>query len=152
MAILKYIPRKSKIIDRRTENGGYYEATCDVCGTIFYPKRNTAKYCSHPCAIHAYRERNSKKTESKMTKVFKEEKKQIANPIVPINTKAIGINALIELLQKMGADTRRDKAYIKDALKSISTGKDFLYLDKQGNSFYIKKLSQLKFNVSKDDV
>jgi hypothetical protein len=62
MGILKYIPKKKNIIDRRSDDGGYYEAECDVCGTIYYPKRSNGKYCSHSCSIRAYRERVQKGT------------------------------------------------------------------------------------------
>ena len=49
MAILNYIPKKKEVIDRRTDNGGYYEAVCDECGNVYYPKRSNAKYCSRSC-------------------------------------------------------------------------------------------------------
>jgi len=55
MAILKYIPAKTKIIDKRNPDGGYYEATCEVCGTTFYPARASAKYCTSKCRLNHYR-------------------------------------------------------------------------------------------------
>ena len=55
MAIKEYIPKKESIIDRRSINGGYYIAECDVCGREFYPKKSNAKYCSRSCAMIAYR-------------------------------------------------------------------------------------------------
>lgn len=58
MGIQKYIPKKKNIIDRRTPDGGYYEAVCDDCGTVFYPKRSNARYCSHSCTVAAMRKRN----------------------------------------------------------------------------------------------
>lgn len=55
MGIIRYIPKKREVIDRRTENGGYYEAVCNECGNAFYPQRSSAKYCSRSCAVMAYR-------------------------------------------------------------------------------------------------
>ena len=55
MPILKYIPKKKTVIDRRTNDGGYYEAICDECGNEFYPKRNNARYCSKSCQQMAWR-------------------------------------------------------------------------------------------------
>ena len=55
MPILKYIPKKKNVIDRRSNEGGFYEAECDECGGKFYPKRNNAKYCSQSCQQMAWR-------------------------------------------------------------------------------------------------
>ena len=53
--MLRYIPRKKEVIDRRSTEGGYYEAQCEECGNTFYPKRSSAKYCSRSCTVMAYR-------------------------------------------------------------------------------------------------
>lgn len=53
--IKSYVPPKIKIIDFRKPEGGYYVASCDVCGTEFYPKRSNAKYCSDKCSTVHYR-------------------------------------------------------------------------------------------------
>lgn len=51
MAILKkYVP-EPLIKDYRDKEGVYYEAKCDHCGRIYYPKRSTSKYCSKTCTI-----------------------------------------------------------------------------------------------------
>jgi hypothetical protein len=39
------------IKDYRDKEGVYYEAKCDHCGRIYYPKRSTSKYCSKTCTI-----------------------------------------------------------------------------------------------------
>jgi len=65
MAIIEYTPKKSKEKDNRSEDGGYYTAKCDVCGTVFYPKNRSAKYCSTNCLVTAYRRRRKAK-ESKI--------------------------------------------------------------------------------------
>src|SRR6476661_4954425 len=49
MAIMKrYVP-EPEVKDWRESGGTYYEAICEQCGRIFYPKRSTAKYCSRIC-------------------------------------------------------------------------------------------------------
>lgn len=55
MAILKYVPPTKKIIDKRSPDGGYYEAECEICGTKFYPERSNAKYCNPNCGLQAHR-------------------------------------------------------------------------------------------------
>jgi len=49
MAKTIYVPRKAKLIDHRSEEGGYYIKKCKICGTTFYPKTSKAKYCSAVC-------------------------------------------------------------------------------------------------------
>lgn len=52
MAVLKrYVPEPNDIKDYRDRSGVFYEAKCEQCGRIFYPKRGTAKYCSKQCGI-----------------------------------------------------------------------------------------------------
>lgn len=56
MPILKRIlAEKESIKDYRNTKGVHYEAKCDFCGSIFYPKRSTAKYCSKICGREAVR-------------------------------------------------------------------------------------------------
>ncbi len=57
MAILETIPKKSPITDYRNDEGGYHVASCEICGTIYYPKRYDSKYCSHNCIVAAQRKR-----------------------------------------------------------------------------------------------
>jgi len=71
MAILKYFPRKIKIKDNRNPDGGYFEAQCDVCGTTYYPKRNSSKYCSNVCAQRAHRMRVDEEAKQKTEKAKK---------------------------------------------------------------------------------
>ncbi len=56
MAILKYVPPTKKIIDNRNPEGGYYEAKCEICNTLFYPQRSNAKYCTPNCGLIAHRQ------------------------------------------------------------------------------------------------
>ena len=55
MAIVSFTPPKNKINDHRNENGGYYTAKCEVCGTEFFPLRSNAKYCNPNCAVTQHR-------------------------------------------------------------------------------------------------
>jgi hypothetical protein len=54
MAVISFIPKKKTIKDNRNPDGGYYIAKCELCGTEFYPKRSSAKYCSQSCRSKAY--------------------------------------------------------------------------------------------------
>ena len=49
MAIITKIVPEPIIKDYRNDGGIYYEAKCDQCGRIYYPKRSTSKYCSKIC-------------------------------------------------------------------------------------------------------
>ena len=66
MAIIKLIPKVSKMTDYRSNDGGYYIANCEVCGTEYYPKRCTSKYCSNTCSVIAYRNRASNNQNSNL--------------------------------------------------------------------------------------
>lgn len=56
----EYVPVKTKIVDRRNENGGYYIAICDNCGTEFYPDNGNAKFCTPNCTLMSWRKRKVK--------------------------------------------------------------------------------------------
>ena len=49
MPILKKVVPQSKVKDYRDSGHVFFEAKCDYCGTIFYPARRTAMYCSKRC-------------------------------------------------------------------------------------------------------
>ena len=73
MGVLRYIPKVKEVIDNRSPDGGFYEAECDECSNIFYPKRSNAKYCSRSCLVMHYRKdkknslpKNSQKTFTKL--------------------------------------------------------------------------------------
>jgi len=55
MPILQYHPPKKKLLDKRKDDGGYYTAKCENCGTTFYPERSNAKYCSPNCGLVQHR-------------------------------------------------------------------------------------------------
>jgi hypothetical protein len=55
MSILKKIVIHDDVVkDYRGTAKSYYEAQCDQCGRIYYPNRNTSRYCSRTCQIQAY--------------------------------------------------------------------------------------------------
>jgi hypothetical protein len=88
MAILKYFPRKIKIKDNRNPDGGYFEAQCDVCGTTYYPKRNSSKYCSNVCAQRAHRKRTEEEVKQKTEKAKKpKEGKPVAKKTEAVTSK-----------------------------------------------------------------
>ncbi len=73
MGVLRYIPKVKEVIDNRSPDGGFYEAECDECSNIFYPKRSNAKYCSRSCLVMHYRKEQKntlpKNSEKKIVKL-----------------------------------------------------------------------------------
>jgi uncharacterized Zn finger protein (UPF0148 family) len=77
MAVLKrHVPEPINIKDYREQGGVFYEAKCEQCGRIFYPKRGTAKYCSKQCGIEfrngGILEKNEDKKPNKIRERFEE--------------------------------------------------------------------------------
>jgi len=72
---MKYVPTNKKIINYKSEAGGYYEAKCTICGGDYYPKSAKAVYCSTQCQQTAYVKRVKEKGE----KVKAEEAQRLAN-------------------------------------------------------------------------
>jgi len=121
MAILRYVPKKKEIIDKRSESGGYYEAECDECGTIYYPTRANAKYCSRSCQVMAYRSGKTKK-DSPSTPF----KTSTTEPTGVIET-FLGVNQLITYLQKYYYDDIVNKVGIYRAnVKKLLVDKNYL--------------------------
>ncbi len=48
--ILKHVKIAKKPIDFRDSGKNYYEAQCDNCEALFYPKRSDAMFCNSSCA------------------------------------------------------------------------------------------------------
>jgi hypothetical protein len=71
MPIIEVIPPKA-VKDCRSPDGGYCVAKCDVCGTMFWPKRTTAKYCKRMCAVKAYKQRQMNKIQAENARVTRE--------------------------------------------------------------------------------
>jgi CRISPR/Cas system-associated protein Cas10 (large subunit of type III CRISPR-Cas system) len=134
MAIIKFIPAKSTIRDNRSEDGGYYVATCNVCGTEFYPKRSNAKYCSNKCTVNKHRQSIAdgempKKTASKKQTPKKE-------GIVLIGNKNV-----YQYLKKTH-DTLGDREVIITELKKLKINGVYEYKTSK-----IQKISVQKYSV-----
>lgn len=106
MAIIKFIPEVKKIVDYRNSGGGFYVATCDSCGTEFYPKRGNAKFCNDKCAQNSFREKIAsgavpKKTVKKTTisgQIVKGQQ-NVRNWVEMQNIPIRGLKRLIQELQ-----------------------------------------------------
>lgn len=138
MAINKFIPGQLKIIDHRGSSTGYYEAVCDICGTVYYPKRSNSKYCNSKCAVVAHRKAmaeggNVKKVVSKPKKE-KEAPKQAGEVFR-------GNKAVYQYL-KENYNTRGDREYILSMLKYTEVGGSFNY-----GASSIKRISAAKYEV-----
>ena len=110
MAVLKrHVPEPIFIKDYREQGGVFYEAKCEQCGRIFYPKRGTAKYCSKQCGIE-YRNGGvlAKKDDKKVSISTQNEKKP--RPVHP------GILAIRK--RKAEEEAKREKAKIKREQKA----------------------------------
>jgi hypothetical protein len=129
MGVIQYIPRKKLVIDKRSEDGGYYEAICDECGNMFYPLRSTAKYCSRSCQVMNYR----KNLKPKKTK---EIKKESFKPDYLFN-------GLTNLFWDMkGFIKHGDNGILKKELRSLKHGEIYNY-----STFAIKRISAYKYAI-----
>jgi hypothetical protein len=135
MAILKYIPPKKEIVDNRTSDGDYYVAICDVCGTEFYPKRASAKYCTPKCKQIQFR------IDIAEGKEPKEIKKQ---PTIIENSGKLIVKGRLNVYKflKTKYKTRGDREYILDALDNLWIGGIWGY-----ENTLIERISALKFEV-----
>lgn len=130
MPILRYIPLKKTIVDRRTSEGGYYQAECDHCSSIFYPKRSTAKFCSRSCTVMAYRMTKSAK------KAIKEAKKGTFTKI----GECYGCDEVLKLLNSNGYSLHLRMGDTKQTIKYMDIG-DRVQFD----AIVIEKISDRKY-------
>ena len=135
MAILKYVPPTKKIIDKRKPEGGYYVATCEICGTEFYPERSNAKYCTPNCGLIAHRTAITNGTAEKRP-VSKP--KEAAKPPGEIVN---GANNVYDLLKSL-YETRGDRQTILSALKNLPIGGKYSYEETA-----IERVSSMNFKV-----
>ena len=98
MAIIKYIPKTTTILDRRSDDGGYYIAKCENCGLEFYPKNKRAKYCCKDCGSKYYVNVILAKKAGKKTKVKQKTVKSTTNSKVKKNSPVVP--KLVEILTK----------------------------------------------------
>jgi len=141
MAILKYFPKKYSIIDRRNSEGGYYEAECEECGTIFYPKKSNAKYCGHGCMVMAYRKRKENTTSTK--KVVKTPKVATKKGITKV-CDVIGAKSVPDVLYQNGANISGKMGIIRDKCKELEQDNSFEY-----DKFQIIRVSACKYSIYK---
>lgn len=130
MAIKSYVPKKSTVIDRRSTDGGYYVADCEICGREFYPKRSNAKFCSNVCGQRAHRNATLKKGGTTATT-----KKQTTKE----GLEWTGAVAVYRFLQKH-YNTRGDKVEILSFLKGMDESDTYEY-----GKHRIKRISTLKY-------
>jgi hypothetical protein len=117
MAVLKrYVPEPIDIKDYRDRPGVFYEAKCEQCGRIFYPKRGTAKYCSKQCGIE-YRNGGvlTKKDDKKLSISTQNEKEP--RPVSPAIALLRKRRAEEEAKREKAKQKREQKARLKRALK-----------------------------------
>lgn len=136
MAILKFVPSPKKIRDNRSNENGYYEATCNVCGTVFFPKRSNAKYCTSKCAQDNHR--------MELVSV-KKTKKDI---VIPEVKTAIPKGSEVELTGKARVVFHLKKEGVKvhgllTALKSTEVGQSTTWM-----GYKITRISSVKYGVN----
>jgi len=136
MAILEYIPPIKNIIDNRTQRGDYYKASCDVCGTEFYPKRRSAKYCTPNCKVIQHR------IDVANGKIIKEIKKSPKKSNSSKKTTYRGTKSVYQFL-KSKYQTRGDREYILASLNELEFEHSFVY-----GKDIITRISQLVFEVN----
>lgn len=123
MPIIDFIPPKFSINDNRNDNGNYYLAKCDICGTDYYPKKPTAKYCSPKCKMVQYR--IGKLDQKIKGGVIKSPKKTI----VTNDPKVKSIRGAVKVYKflKDIYNTRGDKNMILDEIKRMDCEEIFEY-------------------------
>lgn len=135
MAILKYVPKNVEVLDRRSENGGYYIATCEECGREFYPKNKKAKYCSKDCANHSYVRVNAASIKKSDNKIKKDE--------YPAGRNIIGANQVVEYISDVDYDLLRGKkGSLTRSLKEMEDDSTLTI-----GKFIITKISSIKYNI-----
>lgn len=143
MAVTKYIPKTSTVIDRRSKDGGYYHANCEECGREFYPKRSNAKYCGRACSVRVNRRRVTLKREQKKVVV---PEKVVSVSKEPVFASKEVFNSMRELLNYLKGDynkvLRGNTVRLKSELKKLKTGKDL-----DIGPVTIRKISARKFAI-----
>jgi hypothetical protein len=135
MAILEYIPPIKKVIDKRNDKGDYYKALCDVCGTEFYPKRRSAKYCTPNCKVIQHR------IDLANGKIPKEIKKGVKISKIKTENTIRGCKNVYQYL-KSKYNTRGDREYILNILNALHFGETFNYGETK-----IKRISAMVYDI-----
>jgi hypothetical protein len=145
MAILRYIPIKKQVIDKRTEEGGFYEAECDECHNPFYPKRSNARYCSRSCLVMSYRKKNIGKPFQKKSILSTVLSNDQLNEKIKIKEDCAGtMSAFLKNIYPV--ETEKKPAYkLNVELKSITEGTIIKY-----RNLIVYRRSANKFILFKD--
>lgn len=139
MAILKYIPIKKEVIDRRTTDGGYYIAVCENCGNEFYPKRSNAMYCSRSCLVMAYRAKKPS-VRVKAPKVAAAVKEKTAVALQVFSNR----DSCIKYLREKNWDDVKGKiSEVRSSLKGLAVGKTYKLA-----SVSVTRISANKYSVN----
>ena len=140
--IKNYHPAPNKIRDNRNSGIGYYTAVCDSCGTEFYPKRSSAKYCTPKCAVNSHRKAKASGIDRKVSKATPKPTKVIVSTD-NVTLKLRGISNVYSFLKEHVPAIRGKKQEIINSLSSLPLGEVYVFDD-----FSIKKLSILVFELS----
>ena len=156
MAIVKYIPRKRDIVDRRSEKGGYWEMTCESCGTTFYPTRQNAKFCCRACGLQNWRERRKERdaevkelyqkiVADRMEKLEREKESRLATTKEKNREVIMGSNNVINFLKSKKRFASTIKGRIGLVRFNLSDQEIGSIID--WDKFDIEKLSDRRFVV-----
>jgi len=142
MAIVKYIPRKRDIVDRRSDKGGYWEMTCESCGTTFYPTRKNAKYCCRACGLQNWRE--SKKEREKEEEAIKQKHLQIL--------REKGIPTTIEEWREMKKLEKAEKKPNREVIMGSNNVINFLRSKKRFASAIKGQIGDIRYNLKEGNI
>jgi hypothetical protein len=144
MAIIKYVPPKKNILDRRSSDGGYYEAICECCGTEFYPSRNSARYCSSNCQLIKYREANLSKTKVNLVKPGESAPKKIEEIITTPKKWEVIVTSRKDVIETVAFTEARTHGLLK-RLIALKTGENLVW-----EGFLIERLSIARYGMMAD--
>jgi hypothetical protein len=122
MAVISYVPPKKEIIDRRSPEGNYYVAKCDLCGTDFYPKRKNAKFCSVSCMKLSFRNKQDEMKRSGNAPKKKVVPGKVAQ-MEPSMTKITGVNNLYSYVKGKISGMHGRKDEFMSSVRNLDIGK-----------------------------
>ena len=143
MAIVKYIPRKRDIVDRRNPKGGYYEMTCDSCGTTFYPTRDNAKYCCRACGLQVWRKDRKRREE--------EAKAELKNQIQIMRDKGLPTTLEEYKIQKQNRLASIEKEKNREYIMGSNNVIDFLKSKKRFASTIKNQIGDIRYNMKEQE-
>ena len=142
MAIVKYVPRKRDIVDRRSEQGGYWEMTCESCGTTFYPTRENAKFCCRACGLQNWRKRKKERIE--------EAEAQLHQNIQILKEK--GIPTTLEEYKNQKKSEKSEKQPNREIIMGSNNVINFLRSKKRFASTIKGQIGDIRYNLKEGDI